>query len=146
MKPLKLDYFKTPLSKHQIQDMAIDKAKEMLNENSAIDSHILLKKINLFITTMLKENEKQALMEWGKDKADFYTNINHVVRGDTLNLNEFEYRQRIAEHLKEIDDALKKAQKSKDPQFVIDITTGEVRSVPVVSVKSHGSETLNVRI
>jgi len=141
MEIIKADYFKSTLTKGQITALAIDEAKNMLETTNAIDAHIILKKANLFLSTLMKENEKAALMDWDSSAKDFYTNVSYNQGGKILDYD--------SDHVyKELKDKLAERKKLLDTSFQMTdpIFDGEGVEVPKVKVKSYRKESLNVKI
>lgn len=141
MEIIKTNYFKSTLTKGQIEALAIDEAKTMLETTNAIDAHIILKKANLFLATLMKENEKSALMDWNESANDFYFNVSYNQGGKILKYEEDPVYKELKDKLAERKKLLDTAFQMKDPIF-----DSEGIEVPKVKIKSHRKESLNVKI
>ncbi len=141
---MEIEYFKSKLTKGQLEAMAIDAVKKQLENADEYQIYRFAKKLKFFSEHLVKESEEKLKDVW--TESDRPEDMNYTTGDVILNLDEFEYRKFIAEHLKEVDEALKMAAKSKEPHFVVNIITGEVTSVPKVSIKSYRKDSINVKI
>jgi len=142
---MKIEVFKEKLSKGQLEAMAIDTVKKQMENVSALDSLRFAKKLKFFAEKLTVEAEKEAKMVWDQEKES-YPDMDYTNGGAILDLNSFDYRKEIADHLKSIDDQLKLAQKSEAPLFIVNLVTGEPTEVPKVSIKNYRKDTINVKI
>jgi len=142
---MKIEIFKSKLSKSQLEAMAIDTIQKQMENVSPLESLRFAKKLYYFSDKLIKEAEKEAKMIWDQEKES-YPDMNYTQGGAILDLNAFEYRKEIADHLKSIDEQLKLAQKSKAPLFIVNLVTGEPTQVPKVPIKNYRKDTINVKI
>ena len=140
MNIIKTSYFKSDLKKGQIQALAIDHSKELYEHENCIDSHVMLKKAKLYIDTLLMENEKNALLIWEANAAE-YRNITYNQGGKTLDYIKDPIYASIKLMLDDRKELLDLAFKSKDSIF-----DGEGTEVPKVPIKSFRKQSLNVKL
>ena len=137
---IKTSYFKSDLKKGQIQALAFDDSKDIFNNSDPLEAHIMLKKVKLYLDTLMRENEKNALLSWEQHKDDF-DNVTYNQGGKILNYNEDPIYYSIKLMLDDRKELLDLAFKSKDNIF-----DSEGVQVPKVPVKSFRKESLNVRL
>ena len=142
---MKIEIFKSKLSKGQLEAMAIDTIQKQMENVSPLESLRFAKKLYYFSDKLIKEAEKEAKMVWDQEK-EAYPDMNYTQGGAILDLNAFDYRKEIANHLKSIDEQLKLAQKSEAPLFIVNLVTGEPTQVPKVPIKNYRKDTINVKI
>jgi hypothetical protein len=144
-KNMEIERFKSKLTKGQLEAMAIDTVKKQMENIDQASILLFAKKLKHFADVFVKEAENEAKLVW-ENIRDEHPEMNYTSGGALYDLNQFEYRKQIAEHLKEIDDQLKKAAKSDNPQFVPNIITGEVISVPKIKPKGYRKDSINVKL
>lgn len=137
---IKTAYFKSNLKKGQIQALAIDHSLEINENENTIDFHIMLKKVKLYLDTLIKENEKNALLIWDQQKSDF-DNITYNQGGKILDYSEDPIYHSIKLMLDDRKALLDLAFKSQNNIF-----DSEGVQVPKVPIKSYRKESLNVRL
>lgn len=142
---MEIEIFKSKLSKGQLEAMAIDAVRKQMETVSPLESLRFAKRLKYFADKLITEAETEAKMVWDQEK-DTYPDMNYTQGGAILDLNAFDYRKEIAEHLKAIDDQLKLAQRSEAPLFIVNLVTGEPTQVPKVPVKNYRKDTINVKI
>ena len=141
---MEIERFKSKLSRDQLQAIAIDTVRKQLYNVSEYDVYRFAKRLVYFAGELVKESEDKLKDVW--TSSDKPADMNYTTGGEILDLNEFEYRKEIAEHLKYIDKQIKAAFKSDDPVFVPNIKTGEVLQVTKVSIKDYRKDSIRVEI
>ena len=142
---MELERFKSNLNKGQLEAMAIDTEKKYLESTDPLEILQFAKKLLYFATEFKEEAEKEAKLVWETHKID-YPSMSYTVGGVILDLNGFDYRKKIADHLKSVDEQIKRAYKTKDPVFIASIITGEIISVPKVKMTGARKDSINVKI
>lgn len=140
-----IERFKSKLSKDQLEAMAIDAVKKQLENVDQATALRFAKKLKFFADVLVKEAETEARQVWENIRDD-NADMTYTQGGDILDYNEFEYRKQVADHLKDIDKAIRLAQTSEMPLHITNTTTGEVLEVPKVSIKDYRKDSINVRL
>ena len=142
MELIQTNYFKSNITKGQIKAKAFDDSKSLIEQHDPIDLHINLKKAKIYLDELIRENERNALLDWDLASKDFYTGVvTYNQGGKILNYEKDPVYMEIKEKLKERKDLLDMAFKMSDT-----IYDGEGIEVPKVPVKSERKESLNVRV
>jgi len=142
---MNIERFKSKLSKGQLEALAIDTVKQQLESVDQATALRFAKKLKFFSDILVREAETEARQVWEMIRDD-NKDLSYTQGGAILNLDEFEYRKQLADHLKEIDEALKLAHRMDNPMQIINIQTGEVLQVPKVSIKGYRKDSIRFEL
>ena len=129
------------LKKAAIIEQAKQKAGEISSWQNPMTAQIILKKMKLFIDTMIGANEPAAVEEFEQDKERWGDIASFSSGGALKDYSKDPVYAGISTQLKERKELLDLAFKSKDPIYDADGV-----EVPKVPVKSYRKDSLRIKL
>ena len=141
MEIIKHSYFKTKLSRADIQEMARIEVDNLQGMNDPISLHIVLKKTKLFVDEMILRNEEAAISKWDAAAKDQYRNVQYNQGGAIIDYSKDSVYSELAGKLKDRKDLLDMAFRMKEA-----IYDADGAEVPKLKIKSYRKDSLNVKL
>ena len=129
------------LKKADIIEQAKQKSSEISSWQNPMTAQIILKKMKLFIDTMIGANEPAAVEEFEQDKERWIDIASFSSGGALKDYAKDPVYAGISAQLKERKELLDLAFKSKDPIYDADGV-----EVPKVPVKSYRKDSLRIKL
>jgi hypothetical protein len=137
---MKLEYFKSKLTKGQLDALAFDTVKKQLENVDALEALEFAKKLKHFSETLVNEAEIEAKLVWDQLKGD-YPQMNYTQGGAIYNYSADPVYADLAAKLKERKTLLDTAVKLSD-----DVFDSEGVEVPKIPIKNYRKDSINVKI
>ena len=137
---MQIEYFKSKLTKGQLEALAIDTVKKHLDSVSALEALYFAKKLSFFAGHLVKEAENESFMVWDQEGKE-HENMTYTNGGTIYDLDKDLVYSDLKSQLSERTELLKLALKRKDPIF-----DEEGIEVPKVPIKGYRKDSINVKI